>query len=154
MNDGRLFLVRHAKAGRRSDWHDADELRPLSKNGWQQALSIAGRLAARSPSALLTSPYLRCRQTLEPLAELVDLAISDAPCLAEGEPFAPVIDLLERLDVGVVLCSHGDVIPETIAALERRGCVVQRPADWRKGTVWSIDRVNGELHRARVWAPG
>ena len=40
-----------------------------------------------------------------------------------------------------------------IAALQRRGCRVHGPADWRKGTVWTIDRHDGELTSARVWRP-
>jgi len=153
MNDGRVYLVRHAKAGSRSDWAGADELRPLSKNGWKQAEAIAQRLSKRAPSALLTSPYVRCRQTLEPLAALTDLDIVRDDRLAEGGPFGPVIDLMEALAADAVLCSHGDIIPETIAGLQRRGCRVETPADWRKGTIWTIERVGGEFSRARVWSP-
>ncbi len=125
----------------------------MSKNGWRQAEAIADHLAARGASTLLTSPYVRCRQTLEPLARLLDVAIVPDERLAEEQPFAPVIDLLATVPDGTVLCSHGDVIPETIAALQRRGCEIQGPVDWRKGTVWTIDRHDGELAVARVWRP-
>ena len=153
MKDGRVFLVRHAKAGSRHDWDGDDRQRPLSKNGWKQATAIAQRLAPRSPTGLITSPFLRCRQTLEPLAQQAELDIAVDERLAEGEPFAPVVDLLEQLAAGFVLCSHGDIVPDTIAALERRGCGIETPADWRKGTVWTIERAGGEFHRAKVWVP-
>jgi len=151
--DGRIYLVRHAKAGSRDHWDDADELRPLSKNGWKQARAIAERLTKRAPSALLTSPFVRCRQTLEPLAAALDLDIVLEPRLAEGEPFAPVVDLLTSLPADAVLCSHGDIIPDTVAALQRRGCRMDTPADWRKGTIWTIERSDGEFSRAKVWSP-
>lgn len=153
MHDGRVYLVRHAKAGSRSDWDDEDELRPLSKNGWEQAAAIAQRLASRAPSSLLTSPYLRCRQTLEPLAALTDLSVIEEIRLSEGAPFAPVVDLLAAIPADAVLCSHGDIIPQTIAALQRRGCHISTPADWRKGTIWTIERIGGEFGRAKVWSP-
>lgn len=149
----RVHLVRHAKAGQRDRWDGDDRLRPLTKNGWRQAEAIADHLAARGASALLTSPYLRCRQTLEPLARLVDVVVVDEVRLEEGQAFAPVIDLLATVADGAVLCSHGDVIPEVIAGLQRRGCEIIGPADWRKGTVWTIERHDGELTSARVWRP-
>lgn len=149
----RVHLVRHAKAGQRAAWEGDDRVRPLTKNGWRQAEAIADHLAARGASVLLTSPYLRCRQTLEPLARLLDVVIVDDDRLEEGRPFGPVIELLATIGDGAVLCSHGDVIPETLAALQRRGCEIRGPADWRKGTVWTIDRHDGELTSARVWRP-
>ena len=83
----------------------------------------------------------------------VDLDIVPDTRLGEGASFTEVVDLLATAAPGAVLCTHGDVIPETIAALQRRGCEVTTAPDWRKGTVWSIDRVDGEFTRARVWSP-
>jgi 8-oxo-dGTP diphosphatase len=150
-----IYLVRHAKAGSRSDWDGDDEVRPLSKNGWKQAHGIAERLSGRRvPSALLSSPYLRCRQTLEPLAAATGLTVLVEPRLTEGSPFEPVLDLLAEVADGTVLCSHGDVVPDTIAALQRRGCELLTAADWRKATVWTIERdQSGTCISAGVWGP-
>ncbi len=53
-----------------------------------------------------------------------------------------------------MLCSHGDVIPDTIAALQRRGCVIDSHPDWRKGTVWTLERAaDGQFISAKVWGP-
>jgi 8-oxo-dGTP diphosphatase len=149
----RAFLVRHAKAGSRRDWSGDDRLRPLSKSGWRQAEAIGERVATERPTALLTSPYLRCRQTLEPLARLCDLDIVDDERLAEAGQFEQVLALLASLPDGAVLCSHGDLIPDTIAALDRRGCVIETPPDWRKATIWVIEHLDGEWIRARVEPP-
>ena len=148
-----LFLVRHGKAGNREKWEGADQLRPLSSAGREQAETIARRLGEFPVTRVLSSPYLRCVQTVEPLAIKVGLEVEQTDALGEGEPFAPVIDLLTNLPDYSVLCSHGDILPDTIAALERRGMMVPGPPDWRKGVVWVIDRVNGVFLRARALPP-
>lgn len=149
-----LYLVRHAKAGSRSDWDGDDLMRPLSKNGWKQAEAISQRLVKRAPSALFSSPYLRCHQTLEPLAMASDLEIVTDDRLVEAGAFEKVLKLFTEVPDGAVLCSHGDVIPETMAALQRRGCEIEGRPDWRKGTIWTLDRsADGQFERAKVWTP-
>ena len=149
----RSFLVRHAKAGSRSDWTGDDRVRPLSKSGWRQAEAIGERLSTEHPSTLWTSPYLRCRQTLEVLARMTDLDIVEDARLAEAGRFEDVLALITSLPDGAVLCSHGDVIPDTIAALERRGCEIKTRPDWRKATIWTIEHVSGDWLSATVEPP-
>jgi 8-oxo-dGTP diphosphatase len=151
-----LYLVRHAKAGSRHDWDGDDRARPLSRAGRRQADAIAARLADRldtTPATLLSSSYVRCRQTLAPLAARLAATIADEACLEEGSRFEDTVALLGEVPDGAVLCSHGDVIPEVIEALHRRGCRVRGEADWRKATVWLLDRRDGEFVDARVWPP-
>jgi 8-oxo-dGTP diphosphatase len=149
-----VHLVRHAKAGSRKDWHGDDLLRPLSKNGRAQARAIADALAPRDVTALVSSPFVRCRQTLEPLGEQVGLPVVDDERLGEGNPFEKVLVLLEEVPDGAVLCTHGDIVPDAIAALQRRGCDVRGTPDWRKGTVWLLERDGaGAFTSASVWPP-
>jgi broad specificity phosphatase PhoE len=70
-----IYFVRHAKAGDRRVWTGEDIDRPLSKTGWAQSHALATRLLKHDPSILLSSPYVRCVQTLEPLAELSGLEV-------------------------------------------------------------------------------
>ncbi|MFZ9325595.1 MAG: SixA phosphatase family protein, partial [Ilumatobacteraceae bacterium] len=63
-----VYLVRHAKAGSRNDFDGDDRERPLTNSGRRQAAALATRLAALSPSIIMSSPYRRCVETLEPLA--------------------------------------------------------------------------------------
>jgi phosphohistidine phosphatase SixA len=148
-----VYLLRHAKAGERRTWADDDEARPLSRHGWRQARSVSGRLAHKGATAIYSSPYLRCVQTVEPLAELLGTPVVVDDRLAEEQPFEPVLELLTEVEPGAVLCSHGDVIPATIDALVRRGMEVQSSADWRKATVWVLRRKNGRVTKGRVWPP-
>ena len=147
-----IYLVRHAKAGERRVWEGNDELRPLSKHGWKQAEAIGKRLAKHA-SGLYSSPYVRCVQTLEPLAKHLDVPILDEHRLFEGAPFEPVLELLNEVDDGAVLCSHGDIIPEVIQALARRGMELQTPPDWRKGSIWVLERRGDNISKGKVWPP-
>lgn len=149
-----IYFVRHAKAGDRSSWSGRDSERPLSKAGWQQAHKLGKRLGAVGATTLVSSPFARCIQTLEPLAERTGLPIAIDERLGEGAAFEGVLEMLATLPQGTVLCSHGDVIPDTIDALVRRGLEVRAPADWRKASVWVLKRnKHGTFTRAVVWGP-
>jgi 8-oxo-dGTP diphosphatase len=149
-----LYLVRHAKAGERRVWEGDDIDRPLSKTGWKQAESLGKRLARVPPGLLFSSPYVRCIQTLEPLAKRIHSSIAIDRRLCEEEPFEPVLELLAELPPDSVMCSHGDIIPATIAALQRGGTAIRNPADWRKASVWVLKRnKHGAIVHATVWPP-
>ena len=149
-----LYLVRHAKAGSRLEWDGDDAARPLTGKGRRQSIAIAERLAPLVTGALISSPTVRCVQTLEPLAEHIGAKIISDKRLEEGAGFDGAVELLATLPDGSVLCSHGDVIPDTIAALERRHCVIVGEPDWRKASVWQLNRGDdGAIREATAWPP-
>jgi 2,3-bisphosphoglycerate-dependent phosphoglycerate mutase len=65
-----FYLVRHAHA----DWRP-DEQRPLSEPGKQDALRVMEMLAGNPINAVISSPYKRAVQTVEPLAAELSLKI-------------------------------------------------------------------------------
>ena len=134
-----LFVVRHVKAGDRSRWEGPDEERPASKPGRAQAVALADRLEHERVSALISSPSVRCVQTLEPLAERLGLDVEIDKRLAEDSRLDAVLAVVSEVPDRAVLCSHGDVIPELIEALVRRGMEVTNARDWRKATVWVLE---------------
>ena len=69
-----------------------------------------------------------------------------------GSPFFPAIELIENLPDDSVLCSHGDLIPEVMDALIRRGLEVVGEHDGRKGARWEIQR-SGQQWRAHAEPP-
>ena len=149
-----VYLVRHAKAGNRSSWSGADEERPLTKAGIAQARAITKWLAKRPVPRVLSSPYLRCVQTVEPLAAALDLKVEELEALSEGTPFQAALDLLDEVPDHTVLCSHGDVILATVDALVRRGLAVKGQPDWRKGATWVLHRdKDGRWATGRVVLP-
>jgi hypothetical protein len=93
-------------------------------------------------------------ETLQPLAAKLDGAVRADERLAEDTGFEGAIALLGELPDGSVLSSHGDVIPETIGALQRRGCRIVTEPDWRKASVWVITRdPDGVFVEAAAWPP-
>lgn len=87
-----IALVRHADAGKRGGGTDCS--RQLSSVGREQADNLVEQLAGFSPARILSSPYLRCRQSVEPLAAARGLPVEDEEALAEGHAAAEVFDLM------------------------------------------------------------
>ena len=148
-----IFLVRHAKAGSRSAWQDDDVTRPLIDEGREQAKIIAARLAPMKPVRLVSSPYLRCRETLEPLAALTSLVVEPVEELREGVDTDAALAFLEGLADGTVACSHGDVIPAVLKRLEWHGLDTVDWPDTRKGSVCRLERHEGHFVRAHFSPP-
>jgi 8-oxo-dGTP diphosphatase len=109
-----FVLLRHAHAVNKRAWSGNDQDRPLSERGFRQAEALVDPLLPVPLRRLLSSPALRCRQTLEPLAQRLGLAIESTDLLDRGVE-APVVAELAQ-DPGstdALLCTHG----ETLAAL-------------------------------------
>src|SRR6476646_4373800 len=65
----RVFLVRHAEAAP----GDPDELRRLPAAGRDAARALGERLAAEQPTAVVSSPLLRARETADLIARACKL---------------------------------------------------------------------------------
>ncbi len=154
LSTGTLFLVRHAAAGSRSDWKKDDRRRPLSSRGEKQALGLTRTLAIHPLDRILTSPYVRCRQTVEPLGEKLGIDLEERDELAEGEGFKGARDLCRELaGTNSILCSHGDVIPALLDWMARHGMALKSPFECKKGSTWEIEVRAGEFRRGRYWPP-
>src|SRR4249919_144735 len=92
-----IYLVRHAKAGSRRDWPADDDLRPLSPAGQRQAVRIGEALADVGATRIVSSPFVRCRQTLDPLAQRLRLPLELSDALAEGAPLTDTLRLFEKV---------------------------------------------------------
>ena len=85
-----VYLVRHARAGHRATWQGEDDsLRPLDERGRRQADALVAQLADREFARILSSPFARCVQTVEPLAEARGLPVEAVDSLAEGAGKGP-----------------------------------------------------------------
>jgi 8-oxo-(d)GTP phosphatase len=77
-----LILLRHAKALPKGGWKRADADRPLDDSGRYAAKALADLLACFAPSfRLLSSPAVRCTETLRPLSQLTGDPIREEPSL-------------------------------------------------------------------------
>jgi phosphohistidine phosphatase SixA/ADP-ribose pyrophosphatase YjhB (NUDIX family) len=139
-----VLLVRHAKAGDRARWTDDDHIRPLDKRGRRQADALVGPLAGYPLARLVSSPYVRCVQTLEPLSARLEMAVESDQAIAEGASAEEARALLGRLGPGpVVLCTHGDVVEALVGEGEPK----------KKGSTWLLARRSGDVDPIRYWPP-
>ena len=137
MNKFACYVVRHSLAGKRGT--AADEQRLLSKRGRAQARRIAETLDDAGITRLLASPYVRCIETLEPLAARIGIDIEVRDDLGEGNGASATLALVDAADAPIAICSHGDVIGELIEALDERD--VPRDDDrMAKGSTWVLTR--------------
>lgn len=148
-----LYLLRHAKAGDRERWTEDDRLRPLTKKGRRQAEGLVQLFRRLDVTRVVSSSYLRCVQTVRPLALARGLTIELSEALAEGAPTANALALLEASSSGGVFCSHGDVIPAVIDHLHGIGMLTDGEPGWKKGSVWILERRLGRYIRARYVPP-
>jgi 8-oxo-dGTP diphosphatase len=149
-----VYLIRHAKAGSRLKWTKPDHLRPLTKAGRRQAEGLVA-LIEQPLERLVSSPYVRCVQTLEPLAEARDLALETADELAEGAPVEDALALMLSLaaDGPAALCTHGDVMMFAVDELLAAGVPLEGPFEFKKGATWVIEVADGSFARGRYLPP-
>ena len=155
-----FVLLRHAQALDKRSWDGPDEERPLSRRGEAQAVALVAHLSSLPVRRVLSSPALRCRQTVEHLARRLDVPVELSDLLA---PDADVTRLGffvdDRACDDAVLCTHG----ETLAALLARWQSAQRlrlpiPVQRRgkgvteKSGSWVVEEQSGML-QARYLPP-
>jgi phosphohistidine phosphatase SixA len=147
---GTFYVVRHAKAGSRGHWTGDDRQRPLSKKGIKQAEALVEILAPFPITAIYSSPFLRCVETVEPLARARKLPVKQTPSLAEGHGLAGAMELIgdPKLDE-VVLSTHGDIVWELVEELVKRRVVKPGEGGFEKGSSWVVDVEEGSFVRAR-----
>lgn len=144
-----IYLVRHGKAGVRG-MEATDRDRPLDEIGRMQAKEIAEILGGAPIGRIISSPALRCRQTVAPLAEQLAIAVEVDEALFEGD-HGQALELVQAVATNAsdtVLCSHGDVIPAIVDTLYYRGVKVDRLGKCAKGSIWTLAVEDGEVCRA------
>jgi phosphohistidine phosphatase SixA len=151
---GMLLLVRHAHAGTKRDFAGPDGLRPLSPEGWAQAEGLVVRLEDYPVERIVSSPTLRCHQTVQPLARARRLPIERSSALRVESPITDVLGLVGDSTLrDAALCTHGEVIDRLFAQLGANGLVTGDPLRWPKGATWVLQRLAGGLVRARYLPP-
>jgi hypothetical protein len=74
--------------------------------------------------------------------------------LTEGGPLDDALDVVLRGRNGhLAACAHGDLIPEIMAELVRRGMKAKAPQRCQKGSVWEIELRAGKPVEATYHPP-
>jgi 8-oxo-dGTP diphosphatase len=146
-----LIVLRHGEARSRGTWRGSDPERPLLASGKRQARRLVATLDAYGVTRVVTSPSVRCAQTVEPYAAAADVRLETAALLSEegaeaGATAALVVALSRDLpDSGpLVVCTHRPVLPLVFSALGQRKLALEKGemavVHVRKGKVVAIER--------------
>lgn len=146
-----VMIVRHATAGSKARYSGDDRKRPLDKRGRAQAESLVAQLLSFGAGELFAADRVRCRQTLDPLAEELGTVIRSEPELTE-EAYADnrkagrrrVLEIAAKSD-NPVICTQGKVIPDLIEWWCERDGVRPDKSGNRKGSTWIMSLCEGRL---------
>ena len=141
-----VIVLRHAQARTRNGWKSDDLERPLTKPGENQAAKLSPLLRAYGVRSVLTSPAVRCGQTVDAYARSIKALMEMDDRLAEDtKPRAverSIATVLGRKGPTVV-CSHRPTLPLIFETLkieprelaEGEGIVVHH----RRGRVVAVE---------------
>jgi broad specificity phosphatase PhoE len=146
-----VYLIRHAKAGDRDSWVDDDRLRPLSGRGHHQARMLIDLLHDAKFDRVLSSPFVRCMETVVPIAAERGRSVEPVESLAEGARLDEAVALVRKhATSGALMCTHGDVMPMLLDHYASMGIDIPKDRAWPKGCTWKLVTDNtGEVVKAR-----
>jgi phosphohistidine phosphatase SixA len=117
-----MLLIRHARAGDRAEWSGDDRRRPLDERGRKQAVDLVPALSDYPLARILSSPYDRCIQTVEPLARAYGLEVEIRDELGEERQLEEGVELVRSLlDQDVAVCGHGGLSDELVGVSQKKG---------------------------------
>ena len=117
-----MIVIRHAWAGDRDEWEGDDRRRPLDERGREQAERLVEELVGCKIERILSSPYDRCVQTVEPLARARGLEIELRDELGEKRQVPDGVQLAESLKgQPVAICVHGGLSEELVGQHLKKG---------------------------------
>ena len=138
-----VYVARHAWAGHYGDpaWPD-DSRRPLTAEGVERYRRVVAALAERgfAPERVATSPYTRCVQTAELIAEATAAPLTELDALAVGADVDALIAWTDQAAAeSVCWVGHPPAVERLTAWLIGDGAAGVRFA---KGSVAAVDFVD------------
>ncbi len=136
----KLHLVRHARAAKRTQWAGPPLLRPLCDSGRAQAHELGKSLAESGIERIVSSPALRCRQTLAPLALALGIPVEIDERLGEGSDEAKLFEAIASMrDRPTALCTHGEAIGAVLERHRAEGLAIEDEPRCEKGSYWLLE---------------
>jgi 8-oxo-dGTP diphosphatase len=123
----------------------------LSEVGFDQSQLLIKHLEPFAIDEIYTSDYVRCVQTVTPLAHARGLSVTQVPSLNEEtfeeDPMRSIsfANALKQDEKNILICSHNPVIPTMLRGilntkLKNRDLIKLEPGD-----AWIVHRVRGEI---------
>jgi 8-oxo-dGTP diphosphatase len=161
-----IVLLRHGTAEKRAPHYSDDLIRPLAAVGHWQAETLATLLPCYGPSRIISSPAVRCVDTVRPFSRKQQTIIDIDPTLSEAahaaDPAAAPAWLRALIADGspALVCSHRQVLDDMLASLLDETAAEQAAPRSMNGRAWSkrqvnrllgADRSGGRLKPGRAW---
>ena len=124
-----VYLVRHATAGHRASWDGDDDVRPLDERGRRQAEGLVDLFGRRDFERIVSSPAVRCVDTVIPLANAHGMTVERSEALAEGAEREAALALFRIPGVPLVACVHGDMVEELAGEGAKKGSTIVLEVD-------------------------
>ena len=125
----RMTIVRHALAREKKSWPGPDLERPLDPTGERQAVGLASLLMKHKVRRIISSPAIRCVQTMQPLAEAANVPIELWDELGrDAETTRLMACFTDPAYRDAVLCTHGEVLHQLLLIDNVRRIAQPRPA--------------------------
>jgi 8-oxo-(d)GTP phosphatase len=146
-----LIIVRHTKALERGDWDDDDSKRTLDERGLAQSEQLIQHLEPFGIDEIYSSDYIRCVQTVTPLAQSRGLKITEIPNLNEANfEFDPeraisFANAVKQDEKNILICSHNPVIPTMLRGILNTKLKNKDLIKLEPGDAWIVHRVRGEI---------
>ena len=148
-----VYLVRHAHAGSQKRWHGPDHQRPLSLRGQQQAAGLLEALRDHPVARILTSPTVRCRDTVVPLGHDRGVPVEPSSSLDVHAPVERLLELVIDPSLhAAVVCGHGEQLRRLLRLLAE-SIDVNGPLRLEKGSIWILHLAAPRRGAARYVPP-
>ncbi|WP_010532696.1 NUDIX hydrolase [Brachybacterium squillarum] len=120
-----IIIQRHAAALSRAKWRKGEKSRPLNAKGKKQAAALPPLIDAFDPGGVVTSPWKRCRATVEGFARAQGIDVTTKSELTEASHAdhptrtGAVIERVLREARSVVVCTHRPVLPTVLQVIRQ-----------------------------------
>src|SRR5512132_3409373 len=112
--------------------------------GLREAHRLVALLAAYPIGQIVSSPAVRCVQSVQPLAERRSLEVRvDGALGVDADLDLAMALLLAPGGDNAVLCTHGELIKPLLGRLRDLGAPIGEHVRAPKGSVWLLESVNG-----------
>ena len=150
----KIYLVRHAHSGVKSQWKGKDRKRPLDRRGRKQAIDLAVRFRAHPISRIFSSDFQRCVQTAKPLENAIRMPAILDKRLRIGGGADGVLDMIGEIQgESAVMVTHGEIIEPVLKKLRKGGAELEGPKEWKKSSVWVLEAREGAIRSGHYVPP-